>query len=76
MAALLPSIMPSAMLQRAIATSTSMMQTALIIGPSLGGLLYGVHPVAPFAVAAVLFAAPASTSSRSVCSGRRPSASR
>jgi MFS family permease len=57
MAALLPSIMPSAMLQRAIATSTSMMQTALIIGPSLGGLLYGVHPVAPFAVATVLFAA-------------------
>jgi MFS family permease len=56
MAALLPSIVPGAMLQRAVATSTSMMQTALIIGPSLGGLLYGVHPVAPFAIAAVLFA--------------------
>jgi len=56
MAALLPSIMPSSLLQRAIATSTSMMQTALIIGPSLGGILYGAHPVAPFALAAVLFA--------------------
>jgi MFS family permease len=56
MAALLPSIMPTSMLQRAVATSTSLMQTALIVGPSLGGLLYGLDPVAPFAVAAVLFA--------------------
>ncbi|GAA3086661.1 MFS transporter [Rhizobium viscosum] len=56
MAALLPNIVPTSMLQRAVATSTSLMQTALIIGPSLGGLLYGVSPVAPFAVAAVLFA--------------------
>ena len=43
------------MLQMAIATSTSMMQTAFIIGPSLGGLLYGVNPIAPFAVSAVLY---------------------
>jgi len=56
MAALLPNIVPASMLQKAIATSTSMMQTALIIGPSLGGLLYGVSPVAPFAMSAVLFA--------------------
>lgn len=56
MAALLPSIMPPSLLQRAVATSTSMMQTALIVGPSLGGLLYGVDAIAPFAVAAVLFA--------------------
>ncbi|MBB3590155.1 MFS family permease [Rhizobium sp. BK529] len=56
MAALLPNIMPASMLQRAVATSTSMMQTALIIGPSLGGLLYGVSPIAPFAMSAVLFA--------------------
>lgn len=56
MAALLPNIVPASMLQRAIATSTSMMQTALIIGPSLGGLLYGVSPIAPFAMSAVLFA--------------------
>jgi MFS family permease len=57
MAALLPNIVPASMLQKAVATSTSMMQTALIVGPSLGGLLYGLNPVAPFAMAAVLFAA-------------------
>jgi MFS family permease len=55
MAALLPNIVPSSFLQVAIATSTSMMQTAFIIGPSLGGLLYGVSSVAPFAVSAVLY---------------------
>jgi MFS family permease len=55
MAALLPSIVPASMLQRAVATSTSLMQTALVIGPSLGGLLYGVSPIAPFAMSAVLF---------------------
>ena len=55
MAALLPGLMPAAMLQQAIAISTSFMQTALIVGPTLGGLLYGVHPVAPFVVAAAMF---------------------
>src|SRR5262249_42013977 len=39
----------------AIATSTSVMQTALILGPALGGLLYGVGPLAPFLASAVLF---------------------
>lgn len=56
MAALLPSIVPPSVLQQAVATSTSAMQTALIIGPSLGGLLYGVGPVAPFVMAVVFFA--------------------
>ncbi|HEY4203269.1 MAG TPA: MFS transporter [Devosiaceae bacterium] len=55
MQALLPSIVPTTLLQQAIATSTSFMQTALIIGPSLGGLLYGWHPMAPFISATVLF---------------------
>lgn len=55
MAALLPSIMPASLLQKAIATSTSMMQTALIVGPSLGGILYGLDAVAPFVVSAALF---------------------
>jgi MFS family permease len=32
-----------------------MMQTALVIGPSLGGLLYGFDAVLPFAVSFVLF---------------------
>jgi len=55
MAALLPGIVPAPVLQQAIATSTSFMQTAMVLGPSLGGLLYGVAPVAPFAVATMLF---------------------
>lgn len=55
MAALLPNVVGPALLQKAVATSTSMMQTALIIGPSLGGLLYGLSPIAPFILAAVLF---------------------
>jgi MFS family permease len=55
MAALLPGIVRTEMLPRAIATSTSFMQTALIVGPSLGGLFYGLGPVVPFAVSTVLF---------------------
>ncbi|MGO4854704.1 MFS transporter [Phaeovulum sp. W22_SRMD_FR3] len=55
MAALLPGIVGTDMLQRAVATSTSFMQTALIVGPSLGGIFYGIGPVVPFAVSAVLF---------------------
>jgi MFS family permease len=55
MSALLPNIVPHAMLQQAVATSTSLMQTALIIGPSIGGLLYGFHSVAPFVISTVCF---------------------
>ncbi len=55
MASLVPGIVGPAMLQRAIATSTSFMQTALIVGPALGGLLYGFGHILPFWVAGVLF---------------------
>ena len=55
MAALLPGIVGTDMLQRAVATSTSFMQTALIVGPSLGGIFYGIGPVVPFVVSTVLF---------------------
>ena len=55
MAALLPGLMPASLLQSAIAISTSFMQAAFIAGPTMGGLLYGVGPVAPFAAAAVMF---------------------
>ncbi len=57
MAALLPGIVGPSMLQRAIATSTSFMQTALIVGPSLGGILYGFGTIAPFVAAVGLFLA-------------------
>ena len=56
MAALLPSIVPSSQLQSAVATSTSVMQTAMIIGPAMGGLLYGLGPVVPFLFSALCFA--------------------
>lgn len=55
MAALLPGIVPASALQRAIATSTSFMQAAVIVGPALGGVLYGFGAVVPFVAAAVLF---------------------
>jgi MFS family permease len=55
MAALLPTVVPASLLQKSIATTTSMMQTALVIGPSFGGLLYGVDEVAPFVLSFVLF---------------------
>jgi MFS family permease len=56
MAALLPSIVPAKQLQSAVATSTSVMQTAMIIGPAMGGLLYGLGPVVPFLFSAMCFA--------------------
>jgi MFS family permease len=55
MAALLPGIVPAAQLQTAIATSTSVIQTALIVGPALGGVLYGLGPVAPFIASGLFF---------------------
>ncbi|AGT11168.1 MFS transporter [Paracoccus aminophilus] len=57
MASLLPGIVGPAMLQRAIATSTSFMQTALIVGPALGGVLYGFGHIVPFFVSGLLFLA-------------------
>ena len=55
MAALVPGLVPPALLPRATAWSASANQTAQIVGPALGGLLYGVGPVIPFATAAGLF---------------------
>ena len=55
MAALLPGIVTGEQLPRAIANSTSAMQTALVIGPALAGVLYGVGPVVPFVVATIMF---------------------
>jgi len=54
LSALLPAIVPAEALPRAIAISTSAMQTASILGPSLGGLLYAFGIIAPFGVATLL----------------------
>jgi MFS family permease len=52
MSALLPSLVPVGTLQRAIAMASSANQSAYIVGPAIGGLLYAVHIAVPFAVAA------------------------
>jgi MFS family permease len=57
MHALLPATVPMMLLPRAIAASASAQQTAVICGPSLGGLLYGLGPTAVYATCTVIFIA-------------------
>lgn len=54
-AALLPSVAPQGMLQRATAVSTGAFQAAMISGPALGGVAYAISPALPFAVMAVFW---------------------
>ncbi len=53
MSALLPALVPEPLLPRAIAVSSSAMQTATIVGPSLGGLLYAAGASMPLGIAAL-----------------------
>lgn len=55
MAALLPGIVPEAMLPRAIAGSASANQAATIGGPALGGLLYAVSPAVAYGTCGALY---------------------
>jgi MFS family permease len=49
-------VVPASLLPRAIAASATAQQTAVICGPSLGGLLYGfVGPAAVYAICTALF---------------------
>ncbi|HKS85559.1 MAG TPA: MFS transporter [Pseudolabrys sp.] len=43
--ALAPTLVPSALVPRAVAAWTSANQTAVICGPALGGLIYAINPV-------------------------------
>ena len=52
--ALMPTLVPAPLVPKAIAWATSAFQTASIVGPSVGGLLYGFGPAVPFAAASVL----------------------
>lgn len=52
MSALLPALVPEALLPKAFAVSSSAMQTATIVGPSLGGLLYAAGASVPLGVSA------------------------
>jgi MFS family permease len=57
MQALVPGLVPSALIPRAAAWSASAMQTATILGPALGGLLYAAGPTTVYATAGILFLA-------------------
>jgi MFS family permease len=52
---LLPDIVPQQLLSRAVAGASSATQTAFIVGPALGGLLYGVSPILVYALCGGLF---------------------
>jgi MFS family permease len=52
-AALLPTVAPQGMLQKATAFSTGAFQTAMISGPALGGLAYAIAPGVPYAMMTV-----------------------
>ncbi len=56
-AALLPGVVSAEALPRALALSASANQTATIVGPALGGLLYGLGPAAAYATAAAFWLA-------------------
>lgn len=55
MSALLPELIPATLLSKAAAMSSSAVQTAVIVGPALGGFLYTAGAAWPYAVAASLF---------------------
>jgi MFS family permease len=53
--ALLPALVPTGLFSRAVAGSASANQTAIIIGPALGGLLYVAGPAVAFAASSAIF---------------------
>lgn len=55
MQSLLPGLVPAEALPRALAWSASANQTATIIGPAVGGLLYTAGPVTVYTTVCVLF---------------------
>jgi MFS family permease len=55
LAAIMPGLVTEAELQQGSAWSASANQTASIVGPAFGGLLYAFGPPVPFALAATLY---------------------
>ena len=53
--ALLPTLVPSTMLPRAIALASSAIQAATIVGPAIGGFLYVAGPHVVYASAAAMY---------------------
>src|SRR6266567_695752 len=57
MHAMLPGIVPMQLLPRAIAASAAAQQTAVICGPSIGGLLYVLGPTTVYLACTAIFIA-------------------
>jgi MFS family permease len=57
--ALLPALVPPRLLPKAVASSSTATQTAIIIGPAFGGLLYIAGPAWTYSACAATFAAAA-----------------
>ena len=68
---LLPSVVPARLLSRAVAANATAGQTAIVLGPALGGLLYVAGPATVYGLCAVLFLV-ASGLSASLRIERRP----
>jgi MFS family permease len=54
-AALLPAVVPQGLLQKGTALATAAFQVAMISGPALGGLAYGLAPAVPYAAMAAFW---------------------
>ncbi len=72
MQAMLPSLVPPAVFPRAAALASSLFQTVTIVGPAVGGLLYGLGAPIPYEVCACLFAIAATCVSLVPSGVRRP----
>ncbi len=57
MSSLVPLVAPRSALQQATALYSSANQSAVILGPAIGGLLFWLHPAAPYLTATGLFLA-------------------
>jgi MFS family permease len=55
MQALVPGLVPAPLIPRAMAWAASAHQTATILGPAFGGLLYTAGPTAAYATSTILF---------------------
>ncbi|WP_428681897.1 MFS transporter [Sphingopyxis sp.] len=64
MSAIAPNIVPPAVLPRAIAMSSIAWQSASVIGPAAGGLIYAAHPTSVYLFSAAMLAVSAFTISR------------
>jgi MFS family permease len=53
--ALLPALVPAPLLPRAVAASSAVGQSGMIIGPAIGGVVYAISPVGVYAACCALF---------------------